>query len=302
MSEARKEPAFGRAGDDSGQIRSHLHFTEERKERLQDELADLLLQPSEEDIDSGRLDALLAELDEIDPVPEDEVLDTEESLKRFHKRYGPLFSTVEEPSAQASEAAPEKKHFHFAVFKFAAVAAALVFVLGTVAQAFGLNVWGAVARWNSDIFQFRSEEVPYATVRFDPLEEGETASYDTLEEAVDVFGITAPIMPTWLPERFAITSVDAQKRSGGISICADYESDDGYFQIRYNKTVDLDLNGLEKEADYMGVYACSKINHYLMSDMERWKAYWQNGELECRMSGSVSEQEMKDIIDSIYED
>lgn len=301
MSEARKESAFGRVGDDSEQIQSHLRFTEERKERLQDELADLLLQPSEEDIDSDKLDALLAELDEIDPVPEDEVLDTEESLKRFHKRYASLFSAVEEPSAEASEASPEKKHFHFTVFKFAVIAAALVFVLGTVAQAFGLNFWGAVARWNADIFRFRSEEVPYATVRFDPLEEGETASYDTLEEAVEAFGITAPVAPTWLPERFTLTGVTAENRAGGILICADYKCDDGYFQVRYTEKTDLDLRGLEKEDGYMGVYACNKINHYLMLDMERWKAYWQNGELECRMSGSVSEQEIKDIIDSIYD-
>lgn len=299
MSEIRKGPAFGRAGGDSEQVQSHLRSTEEQKERLQDELAELLRQPSEEDAGSDRLDALLAALDEIDPVPEDGVLDTEESLKRFHERYAPLFSPVEEPSAEAS---PAKRHFRFTVFKSAVVAAALVFVLGTVAQAFGLNVWGAVARWNADVFQFRNEEVPYATVRFHPLEEGETASYDTLEEAVDAFGITEPIAPAWLPERFEITNVDATRQANGIFICADYECDGGYFQIRYNEKDDLDLRSLEKEDGYMGVYTYGKINYYLISNIERWKAYWQNGELECRMSGSVSEREMKDIIDSIYKD
>ena len=37
-----------------------------------------------------------------------------------------------------------------------------------------------------------------------------------------------------------------------------------------------------------------------MADKERWKATWQNGELECHMSGNISEQEIKDIIESIY--
>lgn len=296
MSEARKEPAFGRAGDDSEQIRSHLDSGEDQKKRLRDELVELLSQEAET-IDSDRLDTLLSALEEIDPAPKAGAADTEESLKRFHQRHASLFSTVEEPSAEAS---PEKKPFRFAVFKSAVVAAALVVVLGTVAQAFGLNLLGAVARWNADVFRFRSEEVPYATVRFDPLEEGETAYYDTLEEAVEAFGITAPVAPAWLPERFTLVSVDAQKRSGGISICADYESDDGYFQVRYTEKIELDLRGLEKEDGYMGVYACNKINHYLMLDMERWKVYWQNGELECLMAGTVSEQEIKDIIESIY--
>lgn len=296
MSEARKEPAFGRAGDDSEQIRSHLDSGEDQKKRLRDELVELLSQEAET-IDSDRLDALLSALEEIDPAPKAGAADTEESLKRFHQRHASLFSTVEEPSAEAS---PEKKPFRFAVFKSAVVAAALVVVLGTVAQAFGLNLLGAVARWNADVFRFRSKEVPYATVRFDPLEEGETACYDTLEEAVEAFGITAPVAPAWLPERFTLTGVTAENRAGGILIYADYECDDGYFQIRYTEKIELDLRGLEKEVN-VELYSCSGIDHYLMLDMERWKAYWQNGELECRMSGSVSEQEIKDIIDSIYD-
>lgn len=298
MSEARKEPAFGRAGDDSEQIRSHLDSGEDQKKRLRDELAELLSQ-EEETIDSDRLDVLLNALEEIDPAPKAGAADAGESLKRFHQRHASLFPTAEEPSAEASEASPEKKPFRFTVFKSAVVAAALVVVLGTAAQAFGLNFWGAVARWNADIFRFRSEEVPYATVRFDPLEEGETASYDTLEEAVEAFGITAPIAPTWLPERFVLTCVDATKQSNGISICADYVGDEGFFRIQYSETTKINSRNFEKE-ESVELYACNGIDHYIISDLGWYKACWQNGELECYMSGTISGQEIKDIIDSIY--
>lgn len=297
MSDARNDPAFGRAGDDSEQIQSHLGSREEEKKRLQDELAGFLSQ-AEEELDSDRLDALLAALEEIDPMPE--IPDAGESLKRFHEQNASLFP-AEEPSAEADETSPEKKCSRFTVFKTAVVAAIFVFALGSIAaQAFGVNVFGTVARWSSERFQFQSEEIPYATIRFDPLEEDEEASYDTLEEAIDAFGITAPIAPTWVPERFVLTGVTAVKQAGGLLICADYECDDGVFQIRYSETTDLDLNGLEKEDGYMELYIRGKINHYLMNDMERWKAYWQNGEVECLMAGTVSKQEIKDIIDSIY--
>lgn len=301
MSEAQKNPVSGGAGEHLEQIRDHLDSSQDLKERLQDELVELLLQPEEEDTDSGRLDALLAALEEIDPAPEDGMLDTEESLKRFHERHAELFSGDEASSAGASEASPENRRSRIAVFRLAFVAVVLVFFIGSVAaQAMGLNVFGTVARWSSERFWFQSEEVPYATIRFRPLEEGEEATYDTLEEAVDTFGITAPIAPTWIPERFTLTGVTAAKEEGGILIYADYECDDGYLQIRYNETANGNFRVFEKDETYMGIYTSGKICHYLMSDLGRQKVFWQNGELECQMFGSVSEQEIKDIIDSIY--
>lgn len=299
MSEAQKNPVSGGAGEHLEQIRDHLDSSQDLKERLQDELAELLLQPEEEDTDSGRLDALLAALEEIDPAPEDGMPDTEESLKRFHERHAELFSGDEVSSAGASEASSKNRRSRIAVFRLAFVAVVLVFFIGSVAaQAMGLNVLGSIARWSSEKFWFQSEEVPYATIRFRPLEEGEEATYDTLEEAVDAFGITAPIAPTWIPERFVLTGVTAAKRSGGILIWADYECDDGYFKIQYRETTNFDLYDLEKEAG-VELYTCSGTDYYLMPDVERWKAYWQSGELECLMSGIVSVQEMRDIIDSI---
>lgn len=300
MSEARRDPVFGRTGDGSEQIQSHLHGYEDEKERLQDKLADLLFQTPEEDIDSAELNALLDALEEIDPMPEDGVPDTEESLARFHERYASLFSTDEDPAAEISES-PAKKRSRRLTFKFAVIAAAMVFLIGSVAaQAFGLNVFGAIARWSAETFQMRSEEVPYAAIRTNPLDEDETAYYDTLQDAVDAFGITEPLVPQWVPERFELVEVEVFNRTDGIYFCAEYWCDDEYFEIRYKELNDFDFRSLEKEDNYMGVYICGKINHYLMSDKELWKAYWQNGELECRMSGNVSEQELKDIIESIY--
>lgn len=296
MSEAQETPAFGRAGEDSEQIQSHLNCREEERERLRRELADFLSRAAEE-FDSDRLDALLAALDEVEPMPE--IPDVEESLKRFHERHAELFP-AEEPAVEADAAAPGGRRSRFTACKFALTAAVLVVMLGSVAaQAFGVNVFGAVARWSSEVFRFQSEEVPYATIRLNPLEEDETASYETLEEAIDAFGITAPIAPTWIPERFTLVEVTALNRANGIYIYADYTCDDGYFQIQYKETTDFNLYGLEKEAD-LKLYSIQEIDHYLMPDLERWKAYWRNGELECFLAGTVSEQELKDIMDSIY--
>ena len=298
MSEAQKTPVHGRAGEPLEQIQSHLK-KEEKKDRLQDELADFLFQVTEESFDSGRLDALLDALEEVTPVPE--LPDTQESFRAFEEKYASVFASVETASAERSSASPEKKHSRHAIFKMLPIAAILVLILGSItAQSFGFNLFGNLARWTSEIFHLEDSATPYATITKTPLAEGESASYDSLQEAVDAFGINAPLVPTWIPERFELVSVTAVNQPLGIGICADYVSEDGILQIRYNEFKGS-ASQLEKE-EAMISYFQEKLQHFLMSDLGRQKAFWQNGIIECRISGNVSQDEMLDIIDSIYKE
>lgn len=298
MSDAQKDPVFGRAGEDLEQIYDHLR---DPKEQLLDELTDLMLQGTEEELDSDRLDQLLDALDEIDPLPELEAFDTQKSLERFRREHADLFASVEAAAAVVSDPSSDKKPSRHAFFKYLPIAALLVLLLGSAtAQAFGVDVLGVIAHWSSEIFQLNSRSTPYAAIQTVPLAEGESAAYETLEDAVEAFGITAPIVPQWLPERFTLTEVTATNRSSGIMIYADYISDDGFFQIRYKETAISDLSSLEQEGADVKMHTQGNIRHYLLYDLGRYKVFWQNGELECRMSGTATEQEMKDIIDSIY--
>lgn len=298
MPDARKKPAFGRAGEDSAQIKSHLN---DSREQLQDELIDVFFQADEEAVSGEKLDELLAALDEADPLPETGADDAEKSLARFHEKYAPVFSALEEKTAAAPASPPAKRPSRRALAKVISIAAAAAVLLGTVTcQALGLDVFGAIARWTAAIFQLEDPATPYATIRTVPLDEGEEAHYDTLEEAVEAFGITAPIVPQWIPERFALTQVSAVNRSSGIFICADYKSDDGILQIRYNEATASDFSSLEQQGESVELYTEGELRHYLLTDMGREKAFWQNGTLECRITGNISRQEIKDIIDSIY--
>ncbi len=299
MSEVRNELELGSPGGDSAQIRQH--HGELSKEQLQDRLADLLFQTTEETFDKEALDALLDALDEVDPLPEELIPNTEESLARFHERYAPVFESVEAAAAQRAEtpASPKRKHSKFGwIFPFAAVL--IVLLCGMTAQAFNWTPFAAFARWTSETFRLDSSSASYATVRKNPLAEGETASYDTPEEAVEAFGIDVPIVPKEIPEQFALTGVTASYRRGGILIYADYSSDDGFFQICYRNDTVVNAAALEKEYGNIMTYPVNEITHYLVTDMGRQKAVWQNGDLECQLLGNVSDDEMRAIVESIY--
>ena len=303
MSDAHKAPVGGRAGDAMEQIHSHLKYdSNEQTERLRDELADLLFQSDNESFDDNRLEALLDALDQADPLPE--LPDTEESLIAFHEKYAPLFASAEAASAQntTSSAFSEKKHFRRPFLKILPIAAALVLLLGSMsAQAFGFDLFGALARWTAEIFHIGSDEVPHAAITLRPLAEGESANYDSLQEAVEAFGITEPIVPTWIPERFELMNVTASNREGKIFICAEYVHEDEFLQIRYNE-IETNSNIVEKESRPVRYHSYGNIEHYLVSDLGWTKAIWQNGSLECCFAGNTSEQEMIDMIDSVYEE
>jgi hypothetical protein len=49
------------------------------------------------------------------------------------------------------------------------------------------------------------------------------------------------------------------------------------------------------------VYKCNGIEHYIMSNNTQYSAVWLAGIYECTIYGTVSEAELKQIIDSIYE-
>ena len=301
MSDAHKTPVGGSAGDIMEQIHSHLENDhDEKAERLRDELADLLFQSDAADFDDDRLEALLDALDKADPLPE--LPDTQESLRAFQEKYAPLFASVEAATAEATPAFPEKKHSRRPFLKVLPIAAALILLFGSVsAQAFGLDLFGALARWTAEIFRIGSDEVPHAEITLRPLAEGESANYDSLQAAVDAFGITEEIVPTWVPERFELMNVTASNRKEKIFICAEYMSGEEFLQIRYNE-IRTNENVVEKEDGPVETCLYGNIQHHLVSDMDRIKAIWQNGVMECGIAGNVSEQEMINMIDSVYKE
>lgn len=300
MSKIRKDPAFSGAGARSEQIQGHP--AESQIERLQDQLADLLYPSDDGEIDSEALDALLEQMEAVCPLPASLSTDPEEGLERFHRRYASVIDeTNAGNSAEAVPAVSSKRHSIRPFARALPFAAVLILLFSTVtAQAFGVDVFSAIARWTAEIFRLDGGSVPYASVTVRPLAEGEEATYESLEEAMEAFGIEAPIVPKEIPERFELAEIRAVQRRLGVLIYADFKSEDSVFQIRYSEANAQEFNTLEKENGVVGSYYVNGIEHRLAFDLGRQKAVWQNGDFECQLLGDISRHEMKTIINSIY--
>ena len=298
MTDARKEPKNGKYGSDSKQI--HSHPSEKTKEQLLDELIDYLSETDEYTYDEAKHDAILAELAQLDPAPE--ITDTEDSLAAFHKKYASLFTPDDAAhSAEEISIISPKKRSRRKIFKVLPIAAALTLVLAIGAQAFGVaDILGLFKRVTSEWLHVGSEDIPNATITLMPLAEGETAEYDTLQDALDAFGIKEELVPQYIPERFTLETVQAMHQPTNVLIRADYVSDDGYLLIQYRETTPDD-HSFEMEGPHTRLYDCAGLSHRIMLNYEQSSVYWQNGELICSINGPVSEDEMIKIIESIYE-
>ena len=300
MSDARKNPAFGNAEDPSMQIQSH---PEEKLEQLRDKLADYIAEVDEESFDCDALDAMLDELEALDPIPE--FSDDMESLARFHQKHAAKAAAESAPTAAMISTSSSKKRSARSWLKILPVAAILVLLLGTVmAQAFGLSDLFSFIRWDSEVFQVGGETIPHATITKMPLEEGEQVTYDTLQEALDAFGIKEKLAPTELPERFELAEVVAYNQFEDINIYADYvdaTNKSNFFAIQYRE-ITPDVIGFEHSNPHVNAQKISGIKHFIIPELERYKAYWQNGEIACYFDGTVSQEEMVQIVESIYKE
>ena len=301
MSDARKTPETDSAENRLEQILQHPERASDSAGELRDRLADLIFSADEESFDPAVLDALLAELDQADPLPEGAVPDPRKSLEEFHRRLegegttnpvGPDFHST-------SKKIPGKKTFR-KLFPIAAILVLLVCLMMPTAS--GETIAQEIGRWTLEQFQLTGDDDNYAVIRNRPLAEGESKEYATPQEMLADFGIDAKIMPNWVPERLGEPNVWAKNSSQGINLFIDYETADNYLSIYYIEMLPQNLSETEKDYQNADSQKIKGITHHVIIDHNIAKIVWENGELECHITGDISWEEMEKVLYSIYED
>ena len=271
-----------------------LHDERSREEirRLEDDFFDWFEAADAEELEDGTLDGFLEELERMDPMPGD--FDPQKSLADFHEKYAALLEPQKE----------EKRQNHIsrrAFFAVAAVAAVLASMV--TAQAFGVDIFGFFGRWTDDIFTLTSaaDKAGYQK-RFYPMEEGQTTTYSSLRDALDDFQLDLPLFPFWIPERFPEQEAVGTVTPDGLRIRTSFfaEGEGGQEAL----TVEYSESGEEGLADVMEraslIYEAGEISHYVTTEQGHCTAVWIQDDLQCGISGDVTEEEMKDILDSLY--
>ena len=206
------------------------------------------------------------------------------------------------PSEEAHEAKPTvvplpsqkppKKRRPRRALAVAAVVCALVASL--VIPAYGSGKLQAWIQWDTDTFSFRSKK---DSALFDNPEY--TKLKDFIKEYTDL-----PILPTWYPEGTTITKTDEFSLSDQHSIDAifDLNGNSFVFSVTIYGTIPQNPTSLyEKNDSAPEEYYVNQIPHYIFDNMERTGAAWWNGNVECAIVGTLTHDELKQMLESIYE-
>lgn len=300
MSDARKELPFGRGDSNLEQILRHTGSNTDSTDRLTDELIDLLDSASETEFDSERFGSLLGALDSADPLPDPDAFDAQKGLKRFYERHSDAFAADRESAATSSISSSRPKHRRLP--RLFLIAAVLVLLVASSAQAFHFNVFDLFARWTSEIFHLDNRPATVAQVTRNTLAKREELTYDSVEDMLSEFGITAPLLPTWVPERFTDPEISASYADPGLRLYISYTGNGSvsFLKIKANQVNTSNLKDIEKDQSDAELLHIDSKSYYFLSDVGgREKVIWQNGEFECQIVGTATRDEMEQIISSI---
>lgn len=152
--------------------------------------------------------------------------DVDQQWEQFVAHYLPETDQAASESEPAEHADPPQTNRHVprkrvirlrqAGRTILAAAAAVICALAIMvtAQAVGVDVFGAMARWTEDVFSF-GPVAPDSQVSDDPGQEtaepkaeSPNAGFTSLQEAFDAYGMTEVHEPGWLPEGYVLDRLD----------------------------------------------------------------------------------------------
>lgn len=161
------------------------------------------------------------------------------------------------------------------------------------AQATGLNVFGSLAQWTDDIFHFTTSSQTDA----------QNSKYSaTLQQALEQQNLPTELAPTWFPNGFSAGEPDVVCNDLLSVVSLTFHHKDGrsfFIDIsRYYKQAVADIP-YEKDAGSVEMYTHGNKIFYIMSNTDFIRAIWSDGNLTAEISGTLTKNEIKAILNSI---
>lgn len=296
MPENRTHPVNRSPKEDSSQINEHLNTMP--IDKLTDALADMWDAADDFTYSAAEMDACLEKIEQTEVAPE---FDVDASLNRFLDRHSRL---IECASRTSKKSRPNTSRWKPSI----AAAIAVLVVLGSLVtvQAFGIDVFGAIARWTDETFHFsassQNEADSYTDIQ-NSTDQSPDGEYTSLQDALDACGIKQNVIPQQLPNGFELANVSVYSLPSQVEIEAMYTSNDRIFSLtifRYNSPDVVGQTIFEKDSEDMILYDKNGITYYIMSNNQELTAVWMPQELlTCAITGDLSIVEVESIIDSM---
>ena len=159
------------------------------------------------------------------------------------------------------------------------------------------DICNTVVQWAKETFSFirgdwRNVDGPNA---------GDSREYDSLQQALELTGQDFNSIPTWIPDGYVLERIDIDKTPIQKSYVALYVKDGRLLNISVRFLIETDPQGQEANKDIIETYIADGNEYYIISNNERIGAMWTKDSYECFISGDLTVDEIKQMINSIPE-
>lgn len=221
----------------------------------------------------------------------------EEALESFQKNYmqeGGLPSDWES-SATARKHTPNVRRWMRGLIAAAAVIA-LIMGSSLTAKAFGFDLWEIFAQWTQETFHFGY--VADNSSNMEPNSESKEV-FEALHTALNDYEIDTLLVPNWIPEGYIPLDVQVFDTPKQRQFVGYYQNNSNTIKIWISDYLGVEPTQIEQSDTAVEVYESSGVKYYIFSDNSQLRAAWITETFECYISGALSVDELKMMIDSI---
>lgn len=243
--------------------------------QLLDEITAMLDSPAEE-VDVAEIEKRLVALQKQAPTPQR--CDPQQQWERLVDAH-----------PEVLEASPRRRPvFRVAVAVLAAALCAVVTV-----SALELHPLQAVLDWVNGVVLVTT---PSRTMELSSAASGE---YCSLAEALEVNGLDSGSLPTWIPEDYSIESASSAVHIGMTKYTALYTSERGNLTITVTRYASEDQISALEMSDADELCTINGTEYLIVTDQDIVKAVWQTATDLYRISGSITKDELTEMLYSI---
>ena len=178
----------------------------------------------------------------------------------------------------------------------AAAVLALLIVIPITTKALTLEeVWNIFARWAKETFSFVSGDD--TDVSEPVVDDG--LEYGSIQDILKKNGNEYTMVPTWIPNGFGIEMIKRDITPAQEVYLAKYLNGERELFIRVQNYLTEDFIKLETSQEYSEIYSVGEQEYYILINYDQAQAVWIVGSYECTISGDLSVDEIKLMIDSI---
>lgn len=192
-----------------------------------------------------------------------------------------------------------KRRFRTHIFTRVAAILAVVIVSSSlfIYQAHGYNVWENLAKWTAEIFRLNNQDTPNGEKVFTDAAD---PRLQPLYKAMKELEIPTNLAPTWIPDRFDGPGIIETSDFPFKGVVNGFTGEQETLMLIFDYITEGETM-YEKDGSPVDTLKMNGVTYYFMSNLAHNQVIWSVNEFECAIQGTVSYEELEQMVRSIYE-